>query len=102
MAEENEEAQQEQLKAAQQARMQQMQLDAKKRELLRKMLTPSAYERMSNVRISAPELYEKVVSSLAYIAQSGKKMAVIDDEQLRGLLVKMTEKRETKIEFRSK
>jgi DNA-binding TFAR19-related protein (PDSD5 family) len=55
-----------------------------------------------NVRIANPELYEKVVNSLAYVAQSGKQMAKVTDEQLRELLSKMTEKRETSIEFRHK
>ena len=73
-----------------------------KKELLRNMLSPEAYERMSNVRMSSPELYDKVVSSLAYLAQSGKKMGKISDEQLYSLLAKMTERRETSIEFRSK
>jgi len=85
-----------------QKRLQALQLEMQKKELLRGMLTPEAYERMANVRMSSPELYDKVVSSLAYLAQSGKKMARISDEQLYALLGKMTERRETKIEFRSK
>jgi len=85
-----------------QKRLQALQLDMQKRELLRNMLSPEAYERMSNVRMSSPELYNKVVSSLAYLAQSGKKMGKISDEQIYALLAKMTERRETSIEFRSK
>jgi len=85
-----------------QKRLQALQLEMQKKELLRGMLTPEAYERMANVRMSSPELYDKVVNSLAYLAQSGKKMARISDEQLYALLGKMTERRETKIEFRSK
>ncbi|MCX6772477.1 MAG: hypothetical protein NTV88_01760 [Candidatus Micrarchaeota archaeon] len=101
--EENEEnQQQDKLRNAQQKRMQQMQQDAQKRELLKKLMEPAAYERMTNVRISNPELYEKVVSSLAYVMQSGRKMERISDAQIYDLLVKMTEKRETKIEFRKK
>ena len=102
MADEEEESQQDKLKNAYRQRLQQMQLDAQKKELLKKMMVPSAYERMMNVRLSNPELYEKVVSSLAYVAQSGRKMAIISDEQLYDLLVKMTHKEETKIEFRKK
>jgi len=85
-----------------QKRLQALRLDMQKRELLRGMLSPEAYERMANVRMSSPELYDKVVSSLAYLAQSGKKMGKISDEQLYALLAKMTERRETSIEFRSK
>lgn len=83
-------------------KMRQLQLDMQKKELLKRMLSDAAYERMMNVRISNSELYEKVISSLAYVAQSGKRMERISDEQLYSLLVKMTEKRETTIEFRQK
>ena len=83
-------------------RMQQMQMEARKKELLRRLLSDGAYERMMNVRISSPEIYEKVVESLAYLAQSGKIGAKISDGQLYSLLQKMTEKRETTIEFRQK
>ena len=101
--EDNEEnSEQEKLKSAYQKRLQQMQQDAQKRELLKKLMEPSAYERMTNVRISNPELYEKVVSSLAYVLQSGRKMERITDAQIYDLLVKMTEKRETSIEFKKK
>ena len=85
-----------------QKKLQALQLEMQKKELLRGMLSPEAYERMANVRISSPELYDKVVSSLAYLAQSGKKISRISDEQLYSLLAKMTERRETTIEFKSK
>lgn len=85
-----------------QQRLQQLQMEQQKKELLKRLLSGAAYERMMNVRISSPELYDKVVSSLAYLAQSGKSMGEISDEQLYRLLGKMTEKRETSIEFRKK
>ena len=86
-----------------QKRLQALQMEMKKRELLRNMLVPSAYERMMNVRMSSPELYEKVVGSLAYLAQSGKAgEGKISDGQLYELLSKLTARRETSIEFKSK
>ena len=85
-----------------QKRLQALRLEMQKKELLRNMLSPEAYERMARVRLSSPELYEKVVSSLAYLAQSGKKMGKISEEQIYALLMKMTERRDTTIEFRSK
>jgi len=100
--EDNEGNQQEELRAAYQKRLQQMQAEQQKKELLRKMMDPAAYGRMMNVRMASPELYEKVVSSLAYVVQSGRKMERITEEQLVGLLTKMTERPETKIEFRKK
>jgi len=85
-----------------QKKLQQLQLEMQKKEILRRMLDDGAYSRMMNVRMSSPELYDKVVSSLAYLAQSGKIRSKLSDEQVRALLVQMTAKPETKIEFRSK
>jgi len=90
------------LKDAYQKRLQQMQAEQQKKELLRKMMANGAYERMMIVRYSNPELYEKVVSSLAYVAQSGRPMERIEEQQLIGLLRKMTQKKETTIEFKKK
>ena len=97
-----EEGQQEARQRQYQERLRQLQMDMKKKELLRKMLSDPAYERMMNVRLSNPELYEKVVQSLAYVAQSGKHMGQISDAQLYSLLAKMTERKDTTIEFRRK
>ena len=83
-------------------KVRQVQMEAQKKELLRKMLDERGYERMTNVRLANPELYEKVVQSLAYVAQSGKHSGAISDEQLYRLLQKMTSERETSIEFRRK
>ncbi|MEM4554252.1 MAG: DNA-binding protein [Candidatus Anstonellaceae archaeon] len=96
------EAEEEDIQAAYQRRLQQIQADLRKKELLRRMLSDKAYERMMNVRLSNPELYEKVVASIAYIAQSGGAMGKISEEQILTLLSKLAQRRETKIEFRSK
>ena len=96
------ESEQQQAQQLYQKRLQALQLEMQKKELLRNMLSPEAYERMANVRMSSPELYDKVINSLAYLAQSGKKMGKITDEQLYSLLAKMTERRETSISFKSK
>jgi programmed cell death protein 5 len=98
----DEEETQGQAENPQMKRMQQLQLEMQKKQLLRRMLTEDAYSRMMNVRMSSPELYDKVISSLAYVAQSGKATGKFSDEQIHSLLVKMTSKPETKIEFRSK
>lgn len=83
-------------------KMRQLQADAQRKELLKKMLDDRGYDRMMNVRLANPELYEKVVQSLAYVAQSGKQSAKISEEQLYRLLQKMTQERKTSIEFRRK
>jgi programmed cell death protein 5 len=99
---EDDEEREEQLKAAYHKKLQQLQLEAGKKELLRKMMQPDAYSRMMNVRMSSPELYDKVVSTLAYLSQSGRMAGKISEEQLVALLAKMTERPETKIEFKKK
>jgi DNA-binding TFAR19-related protein (PDSD5 family) len=93
---------QEDARALYQKRMRALQMEMQKKEILRRMLSDSAYERMMNVRLSNPELYDKVVNSLLYVAQSGKPMGKLEDSQLLLLLQRMTAKRETSIEFRKK
>jgi len=83
-------------------RVRQLQAEQQKKQLLKQMLDDPAYERMMNVRLSSPEIYDKVINSLAYLAQSGKPMGRISEAQLYQLLGKMTQKRETSIEFRKK
>ena len=97
-----EEEEQDESRRLYEQKMRTMQLEAQKKELLRKMLDEKGYERMMNVRLSKPELYEKVIQSLAYVAQSGKHEGRIPDEQLYKLLQKMTSERQTSIEFRRK
>ena len=100
---EGQDEQQAQMRDLYQKRLQAMQLEMQKKEILRRMLSEGAYERMMNVRLSSPELYDKVINSLMYVEQSGRKMeGKISEEQLYSLLQKMTQKRETSIEYRSK
>ena len=47
-----------------QKKLQSLQLEMQKREILRRMLSERAYERMMSIRLSAPELYDKVINSL--------------------------------------
>ena len=84
------------------AMQQSQQVDAQKRAVLLKLLTAEAYERVMMVKSTSPELYDKVVGTLAYLAQNGQVRGKIDDETLVKLLAKMTERRETSIEFKRK
>ncbi|MCX8174723.1 MAG: hypothetical protein N3E51_00765 [Candidatus Micrarchaeota archaeon] len=100
MASEEEEG--EDIQKLYQERIRQAQLEAKKKELLRRLLSSEAYERMMNVRISSPEVYEKALSSLAYFAQQHGFGQKISDEQLYALLRRLTQEPQTRIEFRRK
>ncbi|MEM4662462.1 MAG: DNA-binding protein [Candidatus Diapherotrites archaeon] len=65
--------------------------------LLRKLLTAPARERLKNVRLVNQELYYKVVQSIIAAAQAGQISKPVDDELLKKLLLKFSEKRETRI-----
>ena len=86
----------------QQQRLQAMQAEEQVRQLFQKLLTPDAFERMCNVKVSNSELYMSVASTLAYLYKAGQIKEKIGDEKLLMLLEKVTDRKETKIEFRRK
>lgn len=73
-----------------------------KKEIAKRYLTPEAYERLVNVKYSNQELYDQIIQVLISMAQSGRLTGKLDEKQLTALLVRLTEKPETKIEFRHK
>jgi programmed cell death protein 5 len=71
-------------------------MDARKQELLRKILTPEARERLTTLRMSRPVLVEQLEIQMLSMAQSGRLPHMIDDEQLKQLLAQIQPpKRET-------
>ncbi|MDE1762343.1 MAG: hypothetical protein KGH59_03790 [Candidatus Micrarchaeota archaeon] len=92
----------ERTKKALMKRLQEQQLEAQRREVLRRFLTPEAYERMANVRISNPELYSRLVELVVAMAQSNRLATKITDAQIRDLLSRLTSKQEPSIQFRHK
>lgn len=97
---------QEEDKAAQAAmakRLQQQQLEQQKREILKRFLTTEAFERMANVRISNPELYNRFVELVVSLVQSNRLPGKLNEDQLKDLLTRLTSTREEPtIEFRHK
>jgi len=89
-------------KKRQQQRLQTMQAEEQGRQLFQKLLTSDAYERMCNVKVSNSELYMSVASTLAYLYKAGQIKEKISDDKLLMLLEKVTDRKETKIEFRRK
>jgi DNA-binding TFAR19-related protein (PDSD5 family) len=80
-------------------------LEGQKRAILRKYLSDGAYARAANVRISSPELFDKLVSVVAQLVQMGrvKDGQTISEEQLVSLLSSMKgPERETSISFHRK
>lgn len=83
---------------------QQQQLEAMKKSVLMRILTPEAYERMMNIRMAKKELYEKAIEVLVYLYQNKKISETnrLGDQQLVALLSRMVQTKESRIEFRRK
>ncbi len=72
---------------------QQQDLEAKKKMILRAILTSKAKERLGNIKISRPEIAENIENQLITLAQSGRLESKINDEQLRTILQKVIPKK---------
>jgi len=62
--------------------------EAQKKAALRKVLTPDARQRLSNLRVARPEFAESIEQQLIMLAAKGRVQGKIDDEQLKELLKK--------------
>ncbi|MGA7923820.1 MAG: DNA-binding protein [Thermoplasmata archaeon] len=82
--------------AAQQAEMDRR--EAERAELLRRVLTPEARERLGRIRLAKPEVAQAVEQQVLSLAASGRLARQIDDATLRALLERVTpERREIRI-----
>ena len=80
-----------------QAQMEQ-QLELQKQALLRKILTPEARQRLTNLKMVRPEFTEQLELQLIQLAQQGKLPIPLADAQLKQILIQLqSQKRETKI-----
>ena len=67
-------------------------------EILRRILTPEARERLARIRLAKPDVASAVEQQLIALAASGRIQRAIDDATLRALLERIApEKREIKI-----
>ena len=82
--------------AAQQAEAQRR--DAERAEILRRILSPEARERLGRIRLAKPEIAASVEQQLISLAASGRLQRQVDDATLRALLERMMpEKRDITI-----
>lgn len=82
--------------AAQEAEMRRR--DAERSELLRRILTPDARERLGRIRLAKPEVAASVEQQLIALAASGRLPRVVDDVTLRALLERIApDRREIRI-----
>lgn len=72
-------------------------LEELKKEILLKILTKDARERLANVRIANPKLAEQVELYLIQLYQQGLLKESVSDEKLKELLKSLIQKKETKI-----
>ena len=66
------------------------QIEKMKKELLRKVLTKEAMERLSRVRLANSTLATQLELTLVQMVQNGQARGHITDEQLRGILDTLT------------
>jgi programmed cell death protein 5 len=82
--------------------LRQAQLEQQKKEIMRKFLDGPAYDRMMNVRVSNPELYDQLVSLVVQLVQSNRVAGKISEGQLKSLIEKLTFRKEPTISFKHK
>jgi programmed cell death protein 5 len=72
--------------------------DQERSEILRRILTPEARERLARIRLAKPDMAAAVEQQLIALAASGRLQRAIDDTTLRALLERIApEKREIRI-----
>ncbi|HXY12088.1 MAG TPA: DNA-binding protein [Thermoplasmata archaeon] len=85
-----------QIYAAQEAEM--ARREQERSEILRRILTPEARERLARIRLAKPEIAGSVEQQLIALAASGRIQREIDDATLKALLERIApDKREIRI-----
>jgi programmed cell death protein 5 len=73
------------------------QIEALKKEVLRKVLTKEALERLGRVRLANPLIATQLEVYLFQLHQTGQLKETIDDKRLKKILSVLVPKRKTKI-----
>ncbi len=77
---------------------QQQQVERQKQSIIRRILTPEARQRLTNIRMVKPEFAEELEMQLIQLAQSGRLQGQVTDEQLKKTLEQLQgQRREIKI-----
>jgi programmed cell death protein 5 len=85
-----------QMAAAQEAELQRR--ESERTEVLRRILTPDARERLARIRLAKPDVASSVEQQLIALAASGRIQRAVDDATLRALLERIApDRREIKI-----
>jgi programmed cell death protein 5 len=84
--------------AEEQKQAQTEQLEQQKQVLLRKILSPEARQRLTNLKMVKPEFIDQLELQLIQLAQQGKIPIPLTDAHLKQILVRLqAQKREPKI-----
>jgi programmed cell death protein 5 len=75
------------------AEEQAVQIDAAKRQILMKVLTPGARNRLANIKLARPDFAVQIENLLIQLAQSGQLAEKIGDKQLKEILLKIQKKK---------
>ncbi|MEM1818968.1 MAG: DNA-binding protein [Sulfolobales archaeon] len=78
--------------------------ELQKQEILRRVLTPEARERLANIKLVKPELAKSLEDYLVSLTLSGRLNKVIDDDELKEILRQIDERsrRDIRITVRRK
>ena len=80
---------QQRMQAEQQQAQAQQNLESQKQSLLRRILSPEARSRLTNLQMVKPEFTQQLEMQLIQLAQAGRVKLPITDEQLKELLVRL-------------
>jgi programmed cell death protein 5 len=78
------------------------QLEERKKEIVKRLLEPAAFERLMNIRASNREMYSQLVDMMISLAQQNRLGGKVTEAQLKSILGRLTERKEPTIEFRHK
>jgi len=85
---------------AEELRRAQQEAETRKQILLRRLLTPQARQRLTNLKMVRPEYGEQLELQLIQIAQSGRVRLPITDEMLKRLLAQLQTQQHRDIKIR--
>ena len=91
---------QEQQRQAEELRRAQQEAEVRKQTLLRKVLTPEARQRLTNIRMVRPDYAEQLEVQLIQVAQSGRVELPITDDMLKSLLAQIQTQQRREIRIR--
>jgi programmed cell death protein 5 len=76
--------------------------ESRKQTLLRRILSPEARQRLTNIKMVKPDYANQMEVQLIQLAQSGRIQLPITDEMLRKLLVQIEKQQRREITIRRK